>query len=84
MLLGFARRITVVCFALFWMKTSYAMDSYRYLHVTIETPWAIFLFLLMAVLAPFVLMGILVWRYAERRAERESDSAKGGENADCK
>lgn len=50
-----------------------AVDSYRYLHVTIETPWSIFLVLLPMVLAPLILMAVLVWRYTERRAEQESE-----------
>ena len=54
--------------------SAYALDSYRYLHVTIDTPWTIFLFLLVAVLSPFILMAILVWRFAERRvADREAE-----------
>ena len=48
-----------------------ALDSYRFLHVTIETPWVIFIFLLFAVLAPFALMGLLVWRFSEKRIETE-------------
>jgi hypothetical protein len=56
-----------------------AVDSYRYLHVTIETPWIIFLVLAPMVLAPLGLMGIMVWRYAERRKEDEQpDSAAEG------
>jgi hypothetical protein len=39
-----------------------AIDSYRYLHVSIETPWMIFLFLLCAVFVPFILMLALMWR----------------------
>ncbi|MFI5113398.1 MAG: hypothetical protein ACHP9S_11255 [Terriglobales bacterium] len=38
-----------------------AIDSYRYLHVSIETPWMIFLFLLVAVFVPFILMVVLTW-----------------------
>ena len=38
-----------------------AIDSYRYLHVSIETPWMIFLFLLVAVFVPFILMLVLMW-----------------------
>ncbi len=49
---------------------AFAFDSYRYLHVTIETPWAIFLFLLPVVLSPFILMAFLYWRFATRRAEQ--------------
>lgn len=46
-----------------------AVDSYRYLHVTIETPWMIFLFLLPIVLSPFILMAILYWRFAGRKED---------------
>ncbi len=58
-----------------------AVDSYRYLHVTIDTPWSIFLVLLPMVLAPLVLMAVLVWRYAERKADEEEqgDAAEGGQ-----
>ncbi len=49
-----------------------AVDSYHYLHVTISTPWTIFLVLVPFVLAPLILMGVLVWRYAERRKEDEN------------
>ncbi len=49
-----------------------AVDSYHYLHVTIATPWTIFLVLVPFVLAPLILMGVLVWRYAERRKEDEN------------
>lgn len=49
-------------------------DSYRYLHVTIETPWMIFLVLLPAVLMPFILMAFLYWRHAMRR-DKEGDAA---------
>lgn len=43
-----------------------AADSYRWLHVTIDTPWAIFIFLLPMVLVPIILMAILYWKYAGR------------------
>jgi hypothetical protein len=43
------------------------VDSYRFLHVTIDTPWHIFLFLLVGVFAPFILMVVLVWRNYWRR-----------------
>jgi hypothetical protein len=42
-------------------ETGLAIDSYRYLHVSIETPWMIFLFLLVAVFVPFILMVVLMW-----------------------
>ncbi|MDH5231812.1 MAG: hypothetical protein OEY38_17260 [Gammaproteobacteria bacterium] len=44
-----------------------ATDSYRWLHVTIDTPWAIFLFLLPMVLLPAILMAILYWRFAGKK-----------------
>lgn len=63
---------TVLGMALFWMNTSYAaVDSYRYLHVTVETPYTIFLFLLAGILAPFLLMGILVWRFIGRKPSED-------------
>jgi uncharacterized membrane protein YadS len=51
-----------------------AIDSYRFLHVTIETPWYIFLFLLMGVFSPFVLMAVLVWHNAIRKDREDVDS----------
>lgn len=53
-----------------------AVDSYRYLHVTIETPWMIFLFLLPIVMSPFILMAILYWRFAGRRREKDDDDVR--------
>jgi len=44
-----------------------ATDSYRWLHVTIDTPWAIFIFLLPMVLLPAVLMAILYWRFSGKK-----------------
>lgn len=59
-----------------WSSASWAaVDSYRYLHVTIETPWFIFLVLLPMVLTPLVLMAVLAWRYAERKREPEARPA---------
>jgi hypothetical protein len=48
-----------------------AVDSYRFAHVTISTPWYIFIFLLMGIFAPFVLMAILAWRNAMRKTTPE-------------
>ncbi len=47
--------------------TAEAVDSYRYLHVSIDTPWAIFVFLFFLVFAPMVLAVILYWRYALKK-----------------
>jgi len=57
------RRVTAAGLALMllYADTGFAIDSYRYLHVSIETPWMIFLFLLVAVFVPFILMLALMW-----------------------
>ncbi len=51
-----------------------AVDSYRFMHVTISTPWYIFLFLLMGIFAPFILMAVLAWSSAARKADRKASS----------
>ncbi|MES1981566.1 MAG: hypothetical protein V4443_03725 [Pseudomonadota bacterium] len=56
---------------LFFLNTSYAVDSYRYVHVSIDTIWWIFLGLLTVVLSPFILMGALVWHSARRKAAQD-------------
>jgi len=43
-----------------------AVNSYRFMHVTIDTPWYIFLFLLTGIFSPFVLMVVLMWRNSGR------------------
>ncbi len=74
-----ARRAAALAVLLHAGAAQAAVDSYRYLHVTIETPWVIFLILAPMVLAPLVLMGIMVWRYAERRKEdEEAENAAEG------
>lgn len=52
-----------------------AADSYRWLHVTIDTPWMIFLFLLPMVLIPAVLMAILYWKFAGTTPESRKREA---------
>jgi hypothetical protein len=58
-------------------NTGFAIDSYRYLHVSIETPWMIFLFLLVAVFVPFILMVVLMWWRPKHKplAAPKSDTA---------
>ncbi|NOY71062.1 MAG: hypothetical protein GXP14_01585 [Gammaproteobacteria bacterium] len=51
----------------------FAADSYRWLRVSPETPWAIFVFLLPMVLIPIVLMAILHWRYAGKSKQAQAD-----------
>ena len=70
-----ARLAMFVGLAFSSVDSSYALDSYRFLHVTIDTPWSIFIFLLLTIFAPFVLMGVLVWRYVERKADPEKKQA---------
>ena len=53
-------------------STQAAVDSYRFVHVTIATPWYIFIFLLMGVFVPFVLMAVLAWRNAARKSGQEA------------
>ena len=76
----FLKRLVIIAgLALSWTDSSYALDSYRFLHVTIDTPWAIFIFLLLTIFAPFVLMAVLVWRYVERKVDPEKKRAEGKE-----
>ena len=51
-----------------------AVDSYRYTHVTIETPWMIFLFLLVIILVPFVLSAVLYWHFAMKKDENAEEN----------
>jgi len=57
-----------------------SVNSYRFLHVTIDTPWHIFLFLMMGIFAPFILMVVLMWRNSTRKRElaRERAAAAAG------
>jgi uncharacterized membrane protein YadS len=65
-------RVTLMMLGIFGVSTAQAaVDSYRYAHVTISTPWYIFIFLLMGVFAPFILMAVLAWRVAMRKSEPE-------------
>lgn len=57
------------------MATVHAVDSYRYAHVTIDTPWNIFLFLLVIILLPFILMAILYWHFAIKGAKEKKEQA---------
>lgn len=55
-------------------NAAYAIDSYRYMHVSIETPWRIFLFLLIGILAPFVVLAWLYWRHAQRTKKSDHNN----------
>ncbi len=60
-------------------QPSHALDSYRYLHVTINTPWEIFLFLLMGIFSPFILMAILAWRSMSKKDEEDTTTSPPAE-----
>jgi len=60
--------------SLFWSSEALAVDSYRYLHVTIDTPWLIFVFLFFLVMAPMILSAILHLVHAVRK-DKQSDEA---------
>ena len=71
----------VLAGALLRVDTARAIDSYRYLHVSIETPWMIFLFLLAAIFVPFVLMIVLMWRIQLRKGlDKSSAKSRDTEN----
>ena len=63
-----------------------AFDSYRYLHVNIESLWVIFLFLLPIVLSPLILLVILYWRFSLRRQGDGQDAHAGnvGDSSEIK
>jgi len=63
---------------------AWALDSYRYLHVTIDTPWLIFVFLFFLVFAPMILSVVLYWRAAlARRKEGEEENAANPDGGDA-
>ena len=67
------KQLITLMLLLFSGSTFAATDSYRWLHVTIDTPWAIFIFLLPMVLLPAVLMAILYWKFS---GKSKTDQAK--------
>jgi heme/copper-type cytochrome/quinol oxidase subunit 2 len=52
-------------------QSVYAVDSYRWLTVSINTPWMIFVFLLPLVLVPLILMAVMYWRFAKPADDKE-------------
>lgn len=63
--------IAVMAVFLIFSNLTMAADSYRYLHVSIDTPWMIFIFLLIIILFPFVLMAILYWYFAFKKPDED-------------
>jgi len=69
-------RILLLMVALTLSTPALALDSYRFLHVTIETPWIIFIFLFFLVFAPMILMAVLYWYFAfSKKDGQEEDDA---------
>jgi hypothetical protein len=77
-----ARAICALALALAAAPAWCAVNSYRFLHVTIDTPWHIFLFLLMGIFAPFILMVVLMWRNSIRRNSRAEGNPEKRADAD--
>jgi len=57
---------------------AWAVDSYRFLHVTIDTPWFIFIFLFFLVFSPMILSAIIHWRSALKRDDEEDEEDPSG------
>ena len=74
MIIQIARFILLPLIAVFSSEAFAAADSYRWLHVTIDTPWAIFIFLLPMVLLPAILMAILYWRFSGKKTPAANKS----------
>jgi hypothetical protein len=69
-----AVKVILVMAGLLWAFTADAsVDSYRFLHVTISTPWYLFIFLLGGVFSPFILMAVLAWYSAVRKSKHEKN-----------
>ncbi len=60
-------------------SATWALDSYRYLRVTIDTPWMIFLGLSVVVLLPFLILMILYWYYAVKKPSPSDDMGSKSE-----
>ncbi|RMH50342.1 MAG: hypothetical protein D6682_06930 [Zetaproteobacteria bacterium] len=68
-----ATRLMLLLGALLAARPASALDSYRFLHVTINTPWVIFILLFFLVFAPMILMVILYWRHALWNRDEDED-----------
>jgi len=70
-------KVILVLISFFWvLSAEAAVDSYRFLHVTISTPWYLFIFLLGGVLSPFILMAVIAWYSAARKSKRKPDESE--------
>jgi len=48
-----------------------SVDSYRYLHVNIDSTWAIFVFIFGLVFVPMVLLIVLHWWHATKKDDED-------------
>jgi len=71
----------LVALVLFWSSEALAVDSYRYLHVTIDTPWLIFVFLFFLVMAPMILSALLHVVNALRKDKKDDDADESERDA---
>ena len=55
-------------------QNAIAVDSYRFLHVSIDTPWILFIFLLCIIMIPFILSAILYWYFAAKKNKAEAEN----------
>ncbi|MBL1292941.1 MAG: hypothetical protein COB61_003620 [Thiotrichales bacterium] len=74
------KTIYVYLLLLLPLSAQAGLDSYSFFHVTIETPWAIFIFLCFLVLAPFVVMAILYWYFALQRYKQKNKTVAESES----
>jgi len=73
MALKSVRSALLLVLSLLWAAPAWALDSYRYLHVSIDTPWTIFVFLFFMVFAPMILAVVLYWRYALKKDHEDDE-----------
>ena len=57
-------------------RAVFALDSYRYMHVSLNTIWYIFIGLMVVILFPFALMAYLAWYYSSRKASEKTEDGK--------
>ncbi len=76
----FLRCSQLLAALLFAASPAWAVDSYRFLHVTIDTPWFLFVFLFFLVFAPMILSAVIHWRTAVKddEAEQTDEDTKHG------
>jgi hypothetical protein len=76
-MIRFARLLQLLTLLLASAGNAWAVDSYRFLHVTIDTPWFIFIFLFFLVFAPMILSAVIHWRNALKRDAQGEDGDDG-------